>query len=119
MHFDLDDNLMLDTSSWATAEMNFIINNCDPPGNYDKVIFIVNRPNPVRSGCTVMGGKYAFVFPDVSPHDELTTAHELGHAAFSLDDLKAPASNDHQNVMWETDEYNGEKLRFSQWEQIQ
>ena len=119
VHFDLDDNLMLDTSSWATAEMNFIINNCDPPGNYDKVIFIVNRPNPVLCGCTIMGGKYAFVFPDVSNHDERTTAHELGHAAFSLGDLKAPASNDHQNVMWETDEYNGEKLRFSQWEQIQ
>jgi len=76
VNFDLDRDGYVDVSSWTTAEMDVIIDNCDP-GGYDKVVFIVNNPSELWAGCTYDGSSYAFIFPD--SYEERSTAHELGH----------------------------------------
>jgi len=119
-NFDLnrDGQLDVSTSGW-TAEQLEIINNCDPPGSYDQVVFIVNNPDESWCGCCIPGQKYSFVFPDNSPDEKETTAHEIGHGKFSLPDLQPPGSNDDYNLMWH--EHNAYKwrLRKNQWIQIQ
>jgi hypothetical protein len=118
VHFDLNNDGKLDMSSWRTAEQEVIISNCDP-GGFEQVVFIVDHPNPAMCGGSQYGVKYAFVFPDESPDERQTTAHELGHAAFYLDDLDSPASADHYNLMWHDATYDGNRLRKSQWGIIQ
>lgn len=119
VNFDLDRDGYIDVSSWTTAEMDVIINNCDP-GGYDKVVFIVNNPNGPYGGCSYGGSSYAFIFP--GSDEERTTAHELGHAAFSLPDLEWlewPLISDNYNLMWHTSAYSGKRLRKDQWTTIQ
>jgi hypothetical protein len=119
LHFDLNGDGKLDTSSWRTLEEEVIINNCDPGSPYEKVVFIVNRPNTNKCGCASAGGRYAFVFPDMGCDNRNTTAHELGHAIAGLPDLNLPESGDQYNLMWSTYLPDQTILRSGQWQQIQ
>lgn len=119
VNFDLDRDGYIDVSSWTTAEMDVIINNCDP-GGYEKVVFIVNMPNEPYCGISSSGSSYAFIFP--GSDEERITAHELGHAAFSLPDiewLEWPLISDNYNLMWHTSAYLGKRLIKEQWTTIQ
>jgi len=121
VNFDLNNDGKLDVSSWTTSEENEIINACDPGESFDVVVFIVNNPsNSSYAGGSYPNQKYAFVFPDISPDETETTAHEIGHAKFGLPDLSYPDSSDTYNLMWWAQEYSfGWKLRKGQWDVIQ
>lgn len=119
VNWDLNRDGKLDVSrSGWTSEQLVIVNNCDP-GDYDSVVFIVDNPDESWGGVAKKNDKYAFVFPDVTPNAEKTTAHELGHCEFGLSDLETPDSSDDYNLMWH--EYNAYKwrLRKGQWIDIQ
>lgn len=121
VNFDLNNDGDIDVSSWTTDEQDEIIGQCNPVG-YDKVVFIVDNPNQSYCGVSHSGSRYAFVFPNLSTNHTLTTAHELGHAAFSLSDINPnstpPTNTDFYNLMWYTNDYLGTKLRMEQWGQI-
>ncbi|MFA5239263.1 MAG: hypothetical protein WC476_06095 [Phycisphaerae bacterium] len=115
VNFDLDRDGKLDVGSicWED-EPQAIINQCDP-GGYHKIVFIVNNPDHSYCGVSGKGDRYAFIFPNVSSSELITTAHELGHATFELDDL----TDDGQNLMYYSDQYDGTELRKWQWYNIQ
>jgi len=117
VNFDLNNDGDLDISSWTTAEMDVIINQCNPSG-YDNVVFLVNDPSILCRGISSLGVRYAFVFPDMGGNEDLIIAHELGHAAFSLGDLSPEPPLyivDNDNLMYYDE---GVRLRVGQWNQI-
>lgn len=83
VNFDLNNDGYIDVSSWKTAEMNVVINNCKND-NYNYNIFLVDNPSDGSFGFMDYNQRYGFVHADTSPNAETTTAHELGHGAFGL-----------------------------------
>jgi hypothetical protein len=112
-----DDDVEYGGGSWSSEE-NVIKTNCDP-GSYDEVVFVIPWYSNGRSGKALPGQKYSFVVAFPGWDSKWTTAHEMGHAKFSLPDLNLPNSTDSANLMWNESFVGGKRLRESQWQQIQ
>jgi hypothetical protein len=114
VNFDLNRDGYIDVSSWKTAEMDVVIDQCKNL-SYNYNIFIVNNPSDGSCGYMDYGQMYGFVHPDhCTSCVDRTTAHELGHGAFSQNHS---AAEDTENLM--RDRSCGERLRKGQWEAIQ
>jgi hypothetical protein len=119
VNWDLDRDGELDVaqSGWSSEE-EVIINNCDPGGSHDVIVYYVDNPDKSYCGRAQKPGTFCFVYPDKSPDENITTSHELGHAKFALDDLEPPSSSDSENIMWHQFDANKWRLRKNQWETI-
>lgn len=82
-NFDLNNDGMIDVSSWTTAEMDVVIAECKDDTR-DHNIFLVDNPSDNSYGFMQFNQRYGFVHGDTSPAPQTTTAHELGHGAFEL-----------------------------------
>jgi|GEM_PF-3489789 len=111
VNFDLNRDGHIDVSTWMSAEMQIIRNNCDAPG-YDHIIFLVDNPSDNSCGFMMFNQKYGFVHGDISTYDLITTAHELGHGAFGLQ--HTPQDTD--NIMYNYSSGTGWRLRKNQWD---
>ena len=112
VNYDLNGNGLLDLNFPYTAEMQAII---AAAGNssYDHNIFLVANSNPIGLTGIMAPNRYGFVFAALSPLPYQTTAHELGHGAFSF--MHTPS--DMQNLMFNVvGPY--ERLRKDQWDQV-
>ncbi len=115
VNFDLNRDGYIDVSTWKTAEMDVVINECKDD-NYDYNIFFVDNPSTGSLGFADFGQRYAFVFADESPQPLCTSAHELGHAAFSL--YHESGLGVSINVMTQGGQYKW-RLFNQQWDDIQ
>jgi hypothetical protein len=119
-NWDLDNDGKVDIGypgGWSSEE-NVIISNCDPGGSHDVIVYYLKNPDPAYAGMAPKPGTFAFVYTDEASDDENVTAHEIGHAKFSLGDLKSPGSSDSSNLMWHAEPL-GKRLRKGQWDTIQ
>ena len=114
VNFDLNRDGYIDVSTWKTAEMDVVINNCkDDSYNYN--IFLVDNPSDGSFGFMQSNQKYGFVHADQSPYDTCTTAHELGHGAFSLSHESGLGVS--VNIMTQGSQYKW-RLFEGQWDSI-
>jgi hypothetical protein len=118
-NWDLDNDGEVDIGypgGWSSEE-NVIISNCDPGGSHHVIVYYVKNPDPVYAGMAPTPGTFAFVYTDAASDDKNVTAHEIGHAKFSLPDLDPNSSSDTNNLMWHAEPL-GKRLRTGQWQQI-
>ncbi|MCH8121311.1 MAG: hypothetical protein IIC00_16495 [Planctomycetes bacterium] len=114
VNFDLNRDGDIDVSSWTTAEMDVVINQCKDD-DYEYNIFLVDNPNDGSTGFMNTGQMYGFIHADNATWDTQTTAHELGHGAFSLPHTRF----DTVNLMHVTEGVSKTRLRKYQWDLIQ
>jgi hypothetical protein len=120
VNWDLDRDGQLDIGHpgpWSSEE-EVIINNCDPGGTHDVIVYYVDNPDTSYGGMSPIPGTFCFVYPDETPDEKNFTSHELGHAKFGMDDLDSPDSYDTENLMWYSGSAN-KWLRLNQWIDIQ
>lgn len=81
VNFDLNRNSKFDIN-----EMNALYSRCED-NSFDANVFFVNNPAQVDAfGVSGLWSKRSIVFGNTSPSIPTTTAHELGHSVFGLDD---------------------------------
>jgi len=99
-----------------------IINNGDPGGTHDVIVYYVDNPDKSYTGMSPVPGTYCFVY-DTSQDERITTAHKLGHARFELYDIDnngpGELAGDSDNIMWHQFCPNKWRLRKGQWSDIQ
>ena len=85
--------------------------------NYKVNLFIVNNLDTSHPGETLQTQPYSFIYPGSHSNMLYVAAHEIGHSALKLPDIKPDWSNDKDNLMW-WNALGGTRLRFDQWEKI-
>jgi hypothetical protein len=119
--YDLNHDGVLETSTTLGQERQVIINNCDN-SNFDNVIFLVADGSiSWIAGLAALGSRHGFIIVSKTSNATHTTAHELGHAAFSLKHTSAEAVDEYydpDNLMWKYDVPSAVYLRKDQWHKI-
>lgn len=120
VNFDLNQDGMIDTQTWMSAEMKVVRDACKDD-SYDFNIFLVDNGTwPGGTGFMDLNQRYGFIHAGSSPNPLQTIAHELGHGQ-GLEHTKKEA--DVTNLMDETSEakageFKKYRLRKPQWDKL-